>query len=327
MKEDPLSKKTKRRLSLPVAIITYVVSAAVVVGLVVGNVVINQYSSLISVFFGQATQKVVSADGAEADYFTSDFASEDERSAYVEDVATRIAREGITLLENNGALPLADDAKVSVFGQDFVDPVYGGGGAGSIDTSVATDLQTGFADAGLDVNPTLTEFYTDGAGKDFRKTTPDVYGEGEFAVNEVPVAQYTDAVKASFADYADAAIVVIGRSGGESSDLAHEENAEGVTYLELTKDERDTIALANENFETVVVLLNTQNPVELGFLEEDEIDAALWVGAFGQTGAIAIGEVLTGVVNPSGALVNTYAYDSLSAPSIENLGDYTITNS
>jgi beta-glucosidase len=322
-----LSKKTNRRLSLPVAIITYVVAAALAVGLVIANVITTQYSSLISVYFGQATQQVVSADGSSADYFTSDYASAEERTAAITEIATNVEREGITLLQNDGALPLAADAKVTVFGQDFVDPVYGGGGAGSIDTSKAIDLQTAFADAGLDVNPTLTDFYTDGAGKDFRKTTPDVYGQGSFSVNEVPVTLYTEAVKASFGDYADAAIVVIGRSGGESSDLATAPDEDGNTYLQLSAEEKDTLALAAESFDTVIVLLNTQNPVELGFLEDTSISAALWVGAFGQTGATAVAEALTGVVNPSGALVDTYAYDSLSAPSMENFGDYTIANS
>jgi beta-glucosidase len=322
-----LSKKTKRRLSLPVAIVTYILSGALVVALIVGNVMAGRYADLISVYFGQSTQEVRSADGESADYYTSDFATDDERTEYVTDVATDIAREGITLIENDGALPLASGARVSVFGQDFVDPVYGGGGAGSIDTSVAIDLETAFTDAGLEFNPTLRDFYSTGAGSEYRKTTPDVYGEGSFAVNEVPVSVYTSEVTSSFADYADAAIVVIGRSGGESSDLSTTPDADGSTYLQLTADEKDTLTLAADNFDTVVVLLNTQNPVELDFLEEYPVSAALWVGAFGQTGATAIGEVLTGVVNPSGALVDTYAYDSLSAPSMANFGDYTIANS
>ena len=322
-----MSKKTKRRLRLPVAVIIYVLSAVLIVAIIAGNVLANRYSDLASVYFGQAAQKVVTADGESADYYTSDYDSDEERTAAVTDVADRIAQEGITLIENDGALPLTSGARVSVFGQDFVDPVYGGGGAGSIDTTKAINLETAFANSGLDFNPTLRDFYTEGAGKDYRKTTPDVYGMGAFAVNEVPVAEYTDEVTASFADYSDAAIVVIGRSGGESSDLSRTPDADGNTYLQLTEDEKDTLTLAGENFDTVIVLLNTQNPLELGFLEDYPVNAALWVGAFGQTGANAVGEVLTGIVNPSGALVDTYAYDSLSSPSTANLGDYTITNS
>ncbi|MEV7692774.1 glycoside hydrolase family 3 N-terminal domain-containing protein [Microbacterium sp. NPDC089189] len=309
------------------AIVAYVLSAAVIVALVIGNLFAFRYADLVSVYLGQETQRVVAGDGEDADYFTSDFDSEADRQEYLTRVATDISREGITLLQNDGGLPLAADARVSVFGQDAVDPVYSGGGAGSIDTSQATTLGESFAAAGLEVNPVLWDFYADGAGSTYRKTTPDVYGEGSFAVNEVPRAVYTDDVIASFGDYADAAVVVIGRSGGESSDLAHTPGADGYTYLQLNADERDMLSLADENFDEVVVLLNTQNPVELGALDEFDVSATVWVGTFGQTGATAVGEILTGAVAPSGALVDTYAYDSLSAPSIANFGDYTITNS
>lgn len=67
--------------------------------------------------------------------------------------------------------------------------------------------------------------------------------------------------------------------------------------------------------------------MELGFLEEYDIDACLWIGALGETGAYAVGDALTGEVNPSRVLVDTYAYDSLSAPSMANFGYYSITNS
>jgi beta-glucosidase len=322
-----MSTKQPRRLSTPVAVGAYVLCAALAGGLVVGNAYATKYSDLISVYLDQPTQKVVSADGTDAEYFTSGFTSDEDRQAHLADVGTRISAGGITLLENDGSLPLAGGARISVFGQDAVDPVYGGGGAGSVDTSKAVTLEQSFADAGFEVNPTLWDFYESGAGKDYRKTTPDVYGEGAFAVNEVPQGVYSDEVRASYADYADAAVVVLGRSGGESKDLIATGDAGDGTYLQLTADERDLLAAVTDDFDTVVVLLNTQNPVELGFLEEYPVSAALWVGSFGQTGAAAVGQVLTGAVNPSGALVDTYAYDSTSAPSIANLGSYDLTNS
>ena len=319
--------RARKRLHPIWAAIIYVLSTAVIVALVIGNVVALRYADLISIYTGQETQRVVPVEGEDADYFTSSFSSDQEREAYLEQVATDISREGITLIQNNGALPLASSARITVFGQDAVDPVYGGGGAGSIDASEAVSLEDSFDAAGFEVNPVLWEFYTDGPGADYRKTTPDVYGEGEFAVNEVPVSEYTDDVIASFGDYADAAVVVIGRSGGESSDLDASPGADGYTYLQLSADERDMLSLADENFDELIVVLNTQNAVELGALADYDVSATLWVGSFGQTGAIAVGETLAGTVNPSGALVDTYAYDSLSAPAMANFGDYTITNS
>ncbi|WP_454051042.1 glycoside hydrolase family 3 N-terminal domain-containing protein [Cellulomonas sp. Marseille-Q8402] len=322
-----MSKKQPRRLSTPVAIGTYVLCAALAGGVVVGNAYATKYSDLVSVYLDQPTQKVVTAEGEDAEYFTSDFTSDADRQAYLAEVGTRISAEGITLLENDGALPLAGGARISVFGQSAVDPVYGGTGAGSLDASQAVSLEDSLTDAGLELNPTLLDFYESGAGSEYRRTIPDVYGVGEFAVNEVPQSAYTDEVRASYADYADAAVVVLARSGGESKDLISTEDGGQGTYLQPTAEERELLATVTAEFDSVVVLLNTQNPVELGFLDEYPVSAALWVGAYGQTGAAAVGQVLTGEVNPSGALVDTYAYDSLSAPSTANLGSYDIVNS
>ncbi|MFT4157164.1 MAG: glycoside hydrolase family 3 N-terminal domain-containing protein [Microbacterium sp.] len=317
----------KRRLSAVTAVILYVIAALLAVVLIVGNYFANRYFDLISLYLGQPTQQVQSAEGEETEHFSSSFDSEEERQEYLETVSTDISREGITLLENSGTLPLADTARITVFGQDSVDPVYGGGGAGSVDASKAVTVGEGLAQAGFTVNPTLWDFYESGAGSEYRKTTPDVYGQGAYAVNEVPRSVYTDEVISSFTDYSDAAVVVIGRSGGETADLSATPAADGSTYLQLTTDERDMIALASEHFDDVVVVLNTSNPLELGFLDELAVDAALWVGSLGERGAIALGEVLSGAVNPSGAVVDTYASDSLSAPAMANFGSYSIANS
>lgn len=320
--------KVKKHISILKVVIAYVVCIAIVIGLVIGNYYALKYQNLISVYFNQSNQKIVSAEGENSEYFTSDYETKEERTAHLQEIGTKIEEEGIVLLKDeNDALPIASGSKISVFGQDSVDPIYGGGGAGSVDSSKAVNLKTAFTNAGYQLNETLWDFYKSGGGSSYRKATPDVYGEGTFAVNEVPVDAYTDAVKSSFTEYNDAAVVVIGRSGGESSDLSYEPLEDGYTYLQINDDEKAMIQMVTENFDKVVVLLNTQNAIELSFLEEYDIDACLWIGALGETGAYGVASVLTGEVNPSGALVDTYAYDSLSAPSIENFGNYTITNS
>ncbi|MDO4272078.1 MAG: glycoside hydrolase family 3 protein [Eubacteriales bacterium] len=318
----------KKRLPLPAAIIIYVICAALVIGLVIGNCYALKYKELISVHFNQSSQKVVSAEDEETEHFTSDYDNTEKMKKHLQEVGTKIEEEGMVLLENkDNALPIDTGSKISVFGQDSVDPIYGGGGAGSVDTSKAVDLKASFESAGLDINKTLWDFYESGAGSSYRKATPDVYGKGSFAVNEVPAGEYTDEVKNSFSEYNDAAIVVIGRSGGESSDLSSQKLDTGYTYLQIDDNERDMLQMACDSFDKVIVLLNTQNAMELDFLNEYDISACLWVGTFGETGAYAVGRALTGEVNPSGSLVDTYAYDSLSAPSMGNLGDYSIANS
>lgn len=319
--------KAKRPLPLAASVAMYAIAIILAAATAIGNVYANKYSDLISVYFNQPTSKVVSASNETTEHFTSDYASDDEREQALADMGTTILREGVTLLKNeNGTLPLEATSKISVFGQDSVDSVYGGGGAGSIDTSKAQSLMDAFEQAGFDVNPTLTEFYTTGAGKDYRKTSTDAYGKGTFAVNEVPASAYTDDVEKSFASYNDAAIVVIGRSGSESQDLPTDKLASGYTYLQLDDDERAILKMASDNFDKVVVLLNTQNPMELADLEDDSIDAVMWIGSLGQTGAGGVAEALNGTVNPSGHLPDTYAYDLKSAPSSANFGSYAIVN-
>ena len=319
--------KAKRPLPLAASVAMYAIAIILAAATAIGNVYANKYSDLISVYFNQPTSKVVSASNETTEHFTSDYASDDEREQALADMGTTILREGVTLLKNeNGTLPLEATSKISVFGQDSVDSVYGGGGAGSIDTSKAQSLMDAFEQAGFDVNPTLTAFYTTGAGKDYRKTSTDAYGKGTFAVNEVPASAYTDDVEKSFASYNDAAIVVIGRSGSESQDLPTDKLASGYTYLQLDDDERAMLKMASDNFDKVVVLLNTQNPMELADLEDDSIDAVMWIGSLGQTGAGGVAEALNGTVNPSGHLPDTYAYDLKSAPSSANFGSYAIVN-
>ena len=323
------ARRQRKPLPLPVSIAMIVIAVALVVAVSIGNIYANKYSDLISVYFNQPTSKVVSATGETTEHFTSDYANDDEREKALATVGADIVREGATLLKNEGdALPLAAKSKISVFGQSSVNPVYGGGGAGSIDTSAAETLLDGLKADGFDINPTLVDFYENGAGKDYRRTSMDAYGEGEFAVNEVPADKYTDEVTGSFDEYGDAAVVVIGREGSESQDLPTGKLATGYTYLQLDDNERDMIAMAEQHFDTVVVLLNTVNPMEIGDLEsDDKVDAVLWIGSLGQTGADAVGELLNGTVAPSGHLTDTYAYDSLGAPSIANSGSYSIANS
>lgn len=328
---NPAAKERKRAgrsLPLPASIAMIVIAVVLAVATAIGNVYANKYADLISVYFNQPTSKVVSAENETTEHFTTKYASDEEREQALGEIGTDIVREGATLLKNDGgALPLAGNEKISVFGQSSVNAVYGGGGAGSIDASKADTLLQGLEHAGFEVNPTLTDFYESGAGKEYRRTSMDAYGEGEFAVNEVPASAYTDAVRKSFSAYGDAAVVVIGREGSESQDLPTGKLDTGYTYLQLDGDERDMIAMAAGSFDKVIVLLNTVNPMEIGELEDDGVDAVLWIGALGQTGADAVGELLSGAANPSGHLTDTYAYDSMSAPSAANFGSYAIANS
>ena len=62
--------------------------------------------------------------------FTPDFTSKDAAFNNGNEVAKQICEEGMILLKNdNNALPLAKGAKVTVFGRNSIDLVYGGSGS------------------------------------------------------------------------------------------------------------------------------------------------------------------------------------------------------
>lgn len=97
--------------------------------------------------------------------------------------------------------------------------------------------------------------------------------------------------------------------------------------LELTTNERDQIKLATDNFERVIVLVNTTSTMEIEELKtNDKIQAILWVGHPGCYGTLGIADVLSGKVAPSGGLSDIYAVKNLSHPALMNVGDFTYSN-
>lgn len=302
-----------------VAVLLAFVMVLLTVVVAVGIPLANNYKNMVSMFLSQTT--FTAEGGSNPQYFTSDYATADEVDKAATELSIQIEREGMVLMKNeNNALPLLNGAKISLLGQCSVDLVYGGAGAGSIDTSQVDDLKTVLEANGFDVNETLWKFYTEGAGSTYRKAVPNIMGQGGFSVNEVPMNVYSEEALASMDEYNDAAIIVVGRSGSESVDLSAD-------YLEFSAEEKALIEFACEKFDTVVLMLNVTNPMNLSVLNDYAIDACLWVGATGQEGAYAIGEVLNGSVSPSGNTVDTWSYKPTEAPSVVNLGDYTITNS
>ena len=246
-------------------------------------------------------------------------------------MAEKLENEGIVLLRNeNNALPLASGTKVNLFGYASVDPIYGGTGSGSGDTSANVDVVKGLTNAGLVVNEELVNFYKN-AG--VSRVKQGGYTGSNFTPAEVPADKYTESVLSSARAYADVAVIVLSRIGGEGGDLptdmfaaGYSKTDDGRHYLELTQDEEDLIALVKaQDYEKVIVLINSSNAMELGFVE-DGIDACLWVGSPGAVGFNSVGNVLTGAVNPSGRLTDTYAYDLTTSPAYYNAGSFTYSN-
>ncbi|MBA4688551.1 MAG: glycoside hydrolase family 3 C-terminal domain-containing protein [Candidatus Galacturonibacter soehngenii] len=260
----------------------------------------------------------------------------EEAAASSKALTEQIGKEGTVLLKNtDGMLPLSQDVKkLNVFGWASTNPCYGGTGSGSVDTSTCVTLLQGLTSAGYELNTELTNFYTD-----YSATRPEVsMWAQDWTLKEPTKDSYSDNLITNAKDFSDYAVVVITRVGGEGADLPTDMSAvtyegnpgdfeAGQTYLELSKTEKDLVDLVTENFEQVCVVINSANPMELGWVDEyDEIKSVLWMAGPGETGFKALGSILNGETNPSGKLVDTYVYDLKETPSFQNFGAFAYDN-
>ncbi len=336
-----------------------------VLAVVANYVLTGPLYTVMNMYFGKGDvviNNVDDTDSQNTDYYTLDYKDADEMLSASEQLAKQIEEEGIVLLKNeNNVLPLsADETNVSLFGRTSVDPIYTGAGSAASENS-PVDYKTAFANHNFKINETLFDFYANHKlSTESHKITMQTgmgpmdveytgrgfissMGAATFVddiIAEVPVKDYPDSLKDSFKTYNDAAIVFIGRVGGEGCDLPTDMSEHGTTaadkektYLELDSREEDMLAYVKSQkdagvFNKIIVVLNTANAMELNFLNDDKygIDAAIWTSCIGDQGSEAVAEVLNGEINPSGRLIDTYVSDLTKDPSYVNFDDTFYSN-
>ena len=245
------------------------------------------------------------------------------------DLAKKIEEEGIVMVKNDGTLPLStkNTSAINLLGYGNVQWIYGGSGSGRVlaesdNWADNIDLADALDEYGIDVNEDLLDFYKSYATPNFDIDTlnfnvdnnPYRFGLKDPDINN---SQYATLLEQSL-DFSDTAIVTISRQGGESEDMpavqykskpSQKTDSERHS-LEISQEEEDLLYFAQDNFENVIVVINSTNAFQLDFLAEmPGIDACLIVGPTGEQGAHAIPKVLFGEVSPSGKLADTLAYD------------------
>ncbi len=204
----------------------------------------------------------------------------------------------------------------------------------------------------FEVNQELVDFYEDyctvnrNGGTDSRRGWFNYDGNPKyFNLVEPKIEDYPQTLLESAKAFSDTAIIVITRTGGESLDLpkyqrkytprANQPDSESSgtvttdetrTYLQLSTEEEGMINYVKDNFENVIVVLNTSATLECGFLQDPNIDAAIYIGTPGQSGTVALANILRGNVTPSGKLVDTFAYDLTTAASYANSPNANVKN-
>ena len=300
---------------------------------------LTKFDNIFEKFFGYSPSGVRGENyGADVEYEKSDFNSPSELYAYEEKLVADIAEEGITLLENNGVLPLAKGTKLSIFSHSSVDLVSGGSGSGSGSFELTADLKEGLEAAGLAVNESLWNFYKTGAGSKYKRGIGVInYGADlDWSINECPIDKITE--DKALVDTFDntVAMFVLSRTGGEGGDEARDMAAfggqSGQHYLEPDATELAIISYLNDNFDDVIILVNCNNAIELGWVNDYEnISAVVNFPGAGRTGTYGLGYMLTGLdadgneISASGHLVDTWVYDNFSSPAMQNMGDFRFT--
>ncbi len=287
-------------------------SIGVILGaLVAGNIIGVKYAPMITTFL----------------FGTGDRKGGTEEQARSDELCQKIAEEGIVLLKNqDNALPL-ETKDLNVFGWSSTEQGFLLSGIGSGSSTISDDKKVSLLDGlekdGFNINQDLVKFYNDYDSSTFSFATGN---SKRMNLIEPSITEYSDELIDGARNFSDTALVVISRVAGENvgeiptTQKKSHGQAEDKTrnYLHISKEEEQLLNMVEDNFDNVIVIINSTNAMELGFLNDANIDAALNVGVTGQSGALAIGKVLDGTVNPSGHLTDTFAYDYTKEPSFQN---------
>lgn len=338
--------------------------AGVLTGLMVAaTITANVYSGALDTYLGRGAKKISnidSASGWDTTYYEQKYATSQGESGSqlaAAKVAKSICDEGIVLLKNDGALPLAKNSAVAPFGYRFYNPFYGGSGSGSV---VTTDAYVVNPEQALAANFSLTPTFRVDSGTQVRKYYYDTTAGNDvlyffdysnsFNGSDQSIYEFDQSVYNTAAiEAGTTGIVFLGRAGGENNDLwtipynkvgnipaTAAGTADGAISkvsdatstsevkhaLDLMPEEKDALALAKSHCDKVVVVINSSNAMQLGALADDkDIDAVVWIGGPGAKGFQSLSDILCGAVNPSGKTPDIYVRDVTQDPTYKNIGD------
>lgn len=244
------------------------------------------------------------------------------------DISRKAAEEGIVLLKNDGTLPLNKDTNLVLLGKASVEYVKGGGGSGDVYCKYIHSVYDGLKARGVSVFEKLATFYKEEIGEQYKLgRVPGMTAEPELS---------DDLVKEA-AEFSDTALFMINRFSGEGWDRSSIEcNREfnpwpGETSMPafsaqifpdgdfyLSANEKKLLETAKQNFKKIIVVLNIGGVIDCSFINNEKINAALYIGQGGMEGGDAAAEALLGIINPSGRLVDTFAGKLEDYPSTEN---------
>lgn len=269
----------------------------------------------------------------ESRFDTSDFKDVATKS---NELVQSIEEEGAVLLKNkDNCLPLkmnSDKTPINVFGWNSCDQgnvLKGvGSGASPISDTNKVTLVNALELEGFEVNNEIISKYDSFYNGNFINENDSNDKNKRLRLIQPSIDSYSSEMISKAKSFSSTAIVMIsrilGENMGEAPNYQKKINSNGSSldytkhYLELSNEEKDLLNMVEKEFDDVIVLINSTNTMELSFLNDDRIDAALNIGLPGQSGMIGVAKILKGEVNPSGKLTDTYPVDLTTEPSYSN---------
>ena len=230
------------------------------------------------------------------------------------EVTRQSAAEGMVLMKNEKALPLAQNIKnVALYGNTSYDFIAGGTGSGNVNHAYVVSLLEGMKNGGYTVSEELKtayETYLDDCKKKAEaeieaaaKKDPNKAGLMRFLPKPLPAEKsFTDGEVMAQAANADIAVITLGRLSGEFLDRK-------VADFNLSDSERKLIEQVCDVYhragKQVVVLLNIGGVIETASWKHLP-DAILCAWQPGQEGGNSVVDVLSGKISPSGKFTMTW---------------------
>ena len=205
-------------------------------------------------------------------------------------LARRAAAESVVLLKNeDNLLPLAEGTKVALIGDFAFTPRYQGAGSSVVNAARVESLAEEIKSSGLDCIGLARGYERNG-------------------MPNIPLAHEA----AALAEQADVALLCLG--------LTEADESEGLDrpHMMLADNQVTLLLAVRQKAKKVVVLFHAGSAVEMPWL--DRCDALLHGALNGQAGASAMLDALTGKVNPSGKLAETWPVHYEDTPSRFHFG-------
>ena len=301
--------------------------------LIAANTLLPTYGRMVTELTGyrQSWKTDDAAKALDLEYNKPVYETEEEQHEAEIAFNEQEEQEGAVLLKHtDGYMPYEEGTTFSLFSHSSVDYISGslmgsfGGNGGN--------LKTALESRGFKVNEDLWKFYSEGAGSEHHRGSGSIsYGADEdFTIDEAPLSEIQAEVGLEDSFKGTTAVFVLSRVVGEGRDMPrsmynHTDIPEDQvkSYLEPDSVELEIINYLNENFDDVLLLVNTCGSMELGWVEDyANIHTVLYTGLPGTYGLNGVADIIAGNVNPSGHLVDTYAYDAFSSPATQNYGSY-----